>query len=64
MVVSDAVTVALADAETVAAVAEVLADHQPEAAKPTKLGLHQAIQEHKHAAYQMSMVTMDTIAQN
>ena len=32
--VPDALTVALADAETVAAVAEVLADHQPEAANP------------------------------
>ena len=51
---------ALADAETAAAVAEVLADHQPEAAKPTKLDLHQAVQEHKHAAFQMSMLTSRT----
>lgn len=48
---------ALADAETAAAVAEVLADHQPEATKHTKLDLHQAVQEHKHAAFQMSMLT-------
>ena len=32
--VPDTVTMALADAETVAAVAEVLAEHQPEAANP------------------------------
>ncbi len=40
--VPDTVTVAVAGAETVADVAEVLADPQPEAAKPKKLGLHQA----------------------
>ena len=48
---------ALADAETAAAVAEVLADHQPEAAKPTTLDLHQVVKEHKLAAFQMSMLT-------
>ena len=58
--VPDAVTVAvymLLNAETVADVAEVLANHQPEAAKPTKLGLHQAVQEHEHAASQVVMMT-------